>query len=139
MEVIIKDSSIKFIVMLSDITSDFNSTKNNIVSKIGKEISIFLAKNPQYTKKDILGLVHVTDADGCFVADSIVIEDKNINKNEYYHDRILCKEKLKYLVFKNNKAENLKVLSKVNEISLESKYKVPYSIYYMSCNLDHVL
>lgn len=139
MEAVIKDSSIKFIVLRSDITSDYNSTKNNIVNKVEKEINIFLIKNPQYNNEDILGVVHITDTDGCFANDSIVCEDKNINKNEYYDNKILCKEKSKYLVSKNNKAENLKVLSKINEIILDSKYKAPYSIYYMSCNLDHVL
>lgn len=139
MEAVIKDSSIKFIVLRSDITSDYNSTKNNIVNKVEKEINIFLIKNPQYNNEDILGVVHITDTDGCFANDSIVFENKNINKNEYYDNKILCKEKSKYLVSKNNKAENLKVLSKVNKIILDNKYIIPYSIYYMSCNLDHVL
>lgn len=139
LEKIITNSTVKFKVMCADITSDFDSTVQNIERRIKKlGVKRFLQENPQFTANDICGIVHIVDLDGAFVPDDIIVEG-NTEDAQYFDDSIICKDKSLFVKSKNNKKDNLVYLSNLSEISIPTGIVVPYSIFYMSCNLDHVL
>jgi hypothetical protein len=139
LEQIVTNSKVKFKVMRADITSDYDSTVNNIERRI-KELGVkrFLTDNPQFSSNDICGIVHIVDLDGAFISDDLVIQGE-VEDAQYYDDKIVCKDREKFLRSKNNKQSNLVHLSSISEISIPYGVVVPYFIFYMSCNLDHVL
>ena len=139
LEKIITDSKVKFKVMRADITSDYDSTVNNIERRI-KELGVkrFLKENSQFSSNDICGIVHIVDLDGAFAPDNIVVEG-DVEDAQYYDDKIVCRDRLQFLKSKNNKEKNLLHLSLLTSISIPNGIVVPYSVFYMSCNLDHVL
>ena len=139
LERIITGSTVKFKVMRADITSDYGSTVDNIEYRIKKfGVRRFLTDNPQFSANDICGIVHIVDLDGAFIADDLVTEGE-VEDVQYYDDKIVCKNREKFLRGKNNKEANLLHLSSISKISIPFGVVVPYSIFYMSCNLDHVL
>lgn len=72
--------------------------------------------------------------DGAFVDNTKVVED--ITKEEVYYSETEIRAKDKQGIEKRNlkKRENLNKMTAKNKI-----WNIPYSVYYMSCNLDHVL
>lgn len=139
LEKIIQGNNVKFKVMHTDITSDYASTKDNIKKRIKEQaVKKFLLENSQFTAGDICGIIHIVDADGVFIPDENI--KQGTEEKPFYDDCfIYCKDIPAYQKTRNNKREILKYLSSINDITIPYGYKVPYSIYYMSCNLDHVL
>ena len=72
--------------------------------------------------------------DGAFVDNTKVVED--ITKEEVYYSETEIRAKDKQGIEKRNlqKRKNLNKMTAKNTI-----WNIPYSVYYMSCNLDHVL
>lgn len=139
LEAIIENKTVKFKVMHTDITSDYDSTVSNIEERIKEQaVRKFLLANHQFTARDICAIVHIVDLDGAFTSDDIVGEDA-IEQALYFDDSIICKNLTEYIRSKNNKMANLLHLIQLSEIKIPYGYIVPYSIYFMSCNLDHVL
>ena len=85
-ERIVINSKVKFKVMRADITSDYDSTVNNIERRI-KELGVkrFLTDNPQFSSNDICGIVHIVDLDGTFISDDLVIQGE-VEDAQYYDD-----------------------------------------------------
>ncbi len=139
MEQIVSGSKVKFKVMRADITSDYDSTVANIERRI-KDLGVkrFLKDNPQFSHNDICGVVHIVDLDGAFAPNDIVVRG-DVENAQYFDDRIVCKNREEFLESKNNKEANLIHLSSLSKIKIPNGVVVPYSIFYMSCNLDHVL
>lgn len=139
LEKIITSSTVKFKIMRTDITSDFKSTVKNIENRIKSHgVMRFLQENPQFTVNDICGIIHIVDLDGAFVPDDVIVEG-NTKDVQYFDNSIICKNRSLFIKSKNNKKDNLTHLSNISEISISKKTTIPYSIFYMSCNLDHVL
>lgn len=116
-----------------DITSSKGIRLDNIVSKIGTLIKRYAASN-HYTYKDFQEIIHIVDTDGVYSHDSCVIEDVSCEKVMYYTQEIRCNDQ-KAIIQRN------KVKSSILDRLITQKFvwKVSYSVYYMSCNLDHVL
>ncbi|MFA6830570.1 MAG: hypothetical protein WCR67_07740 [Bacilli bacterium] len=93
-----------------------------------------------FTEDDLCGVVHVVDLDGAFTPDEI-IKGADVEKVQYYCDKIEIRseniDKLKFS--RQSKRKILEHLSSIDTIIIPKGKSVPYSIYYMSCNLDHVL
>ena len=138
----IVDKTTKFKVIQSDITSDFYSNPSNIERRIKKKgIKEFLSKNSQFTEKDICGVVHIVDMDGAFASDTLVQKDNTVENVIYEDDKILETDD-KYESFiksRDNKRNNINALLKINSLKLKENHIVSYEMYFMSCNLDHVL
>jgi len=96
-----------------------------------------------YKAKDFLEIVHLVDLDGAFIDDEQVqiktgkekADPKNSSKPYYAKEYIYC-----------NSPENIKKRNKrkrriLDKMILLSKIwrSIPYSTYYFSCNLDHVI
>lgn len=122
---------VQFAVVHGDITSDYEVTKENVVSKIGKLIESVRRKY-SYEWKDFLRIIHIADTDGAFTRDCIM--EKAVESIQYYEDHI------EYF--------NVEEVRKRNERKSEMMFKlyttgkihdVPYRLYFNSCNLEHVL
>ena len=122
-------------VMHRDITSDRGSTPSNIVSAVGNLVKDWASKYG-LKRLDILRVIHITDTDGTYIPDVNVIEDANHNgRPEYTETNIIASPGSKVGERNARKRANLNRLCLIATVW----GSVPYSIYYMSCNLDHVL
>ena len=127
------DETIKFQITSGDITSKLNITPQNCREEINKILLSFLERS-KLRKTDIIKIIHILDVDGIYIPEINIIEDKNIKKFLYTINGIVAPSKEN--VQKRNESkkqivEKLLVTSKINSI--------PYEMYYMSCNLEHVL
>ena len=127
------DETIKFQITSGDITSKLNITPQNCREEINKILLSFLERS-KLRKTDIIKIIHIFDVDGVYIPEINIIEDKNKKKFLYTINGIVAPSKEN--VQKRNESkkqivEKLLVTSKINSI--------PYEMYYMSCNLEHVL
>ena len=127
------DETIKFQITSGDVTSKLNITPQNCREEINKILLSFLERS-KLRKTDIIKIIHILDIDGVYIPEINIIEDKNIKKFLYTINGIVAPSKEN--VQKRNESkkqivEKLLVTSKINSI--------PYEMYYMSCNLEHVL
>ncbi|MBQ3182181.1 MAG: hypothetical protein IJB57_00795 [Clostridia bacterium] len=120
-------------IMYCDITTQSGVTPLNILSKIGDEIRGYAASN-HYKKADFKEIIHLVDTDGAYIPDANVIQDDSADKPIYYLTDIRTKNKVAIERRNKQKRDNVNRVCGVKEI-----WGVPYSVYYMSCNLDHVL
>lgn len=123
---------IRFIVIRGDITSQNGTEPSNVIIKLNsfvkRDMSIYSLK-----KSDILQIIHVIDTDGVFV-DNNRIQYKDTDNIEYTTENIYTKNVDDTIKRNEMKAA---VLNKL--ISTENISGIPYSVYYFSSNLDHVL
>lgn len=76
------------------------------------------------------------DMDGAFVDDSVIIEDETKDKFVYTLESVIVPNRQVAIERNEHKRENLNILSSRTSVMWNN---IPYKIYYMSCNLDHVL
>lgn len=121
-------------VVHGDITSQFGVNAGNIKVKLNAQVKEFEQKNHLKLKEDFAQIIHIVDMDGAFLDENHVIEDSNCDTVKYTESGIYtnCREKI--LSRNERKKQNLSQLRYCKEIR-----RIPYSIYYMSCNLEHVL
>lgn len=128
-----RESSVYVHIMHGDITSRNGVFPNNIILKIAAELKNY-AKSSHFRSKDFWKIIHIVDTDGVFIPDSQIKECEACLKPIYKEDGIYTHSKSDIIKRNRNKRENLSKLRSVNII-----WKIPYKVYYMSCNLDHVL
>lgn len=120
-------------IMRGDITTRKGMNSKNIVAKLGNDVTAF-AKSGHYTAKDFKQIIHIVDTDGSYIPDEHVIEEKNC-KGVYYEADGIHTADVKGIIARNfQKRENLFRLKSNGKV-----WGIPYRVYYMSCNLDHVL
>lgn len=123
----------KFAVVGGDITGDYEvTTKENIESKLEAIINEYINET-KILLSDIHKIIQVIDTDGAFIKDTSIqfhVSDKVL----YTHTKIKTNHVEK--IIKRNKLKK-EVVEKL--IGTESIKGITYEIYYMSCNLDHVL
>ena len=127
------DETIKFQITSGDVTSKLNITPQNCREEINKILLSFLERS-KLRKTDIIKIIYILDIDGVYIPEINIIEDKNKKKFLYTINGIVAPSKENVQRRNENKKqiiEKLLVTSKINSI--------PYEMYYMSCNLEHVL
>lgn len=72
--------------------------------------------------------------DGAFIPDDAIIEDAFATKPIYSEKKKSTQKKMNIENRNKYKRENLNKLSETPSV-----WNIPYQIYYMSCNLDHIL
>lgn len=87
-----------------------------------------------YKESDILQIVHLIDTDGAFIPDNLV-KARTEKGIQYFEDHIETGE-VKYIQGRNQKKSSV-VASLCSTGKMKSK--IPYSIYYFSRNMEHVL
>lgn len=127
---LIFSEEIRFAVIHGDITSNEETEVHNIRSRLNTVVVTFCKKSSML-KKDICQIVHVVDTDGAYLPDNSVDEVPN-TKVVYEDQRIVCSNALNIINRNHKKQSVLNVL-----IGLSAVSKIPYSVYYFSCNLDH--
>lgn len=117
-----------------DITSERTVTPENIVSRIGDLVRGY-AKSNHYKATDFQEVIHLIDTDGAYIPAEAVTEDPHAEKPFYTITEILTSRPAQIIARNNRKSKNM------DRICFLSKVwgKIPYSAYYMSSNLDHVL
>lgn len=121
----------------NDITSDEKTDAKKIVGKINDQLVNWrLRGGHQYIiyPHDIERVVHIIDTDGAFIPDEAVIEDKNIPRIQYNDSDIHTRELARTLKRNKRKTEIVKRLINIKTID-----NLPYSIWFVSCNMDHLL
>ncbi len=121
-------------IMRCDITTESGIEENRVVARVGKAIRGYATQN-HYTVKDFAEIIHIVDTDGAFIPDECVTEDRSIKKIHYSLEGIVAKNRDAIVSRNRQKCANIKVLSGCTHM-LKT---IPYHIYYMSSNLDHVL
>ena len=120
-------------IMHGDITTRKGVRSDNIVAKIGNEVRSY-AKSHHYSWKDFKQIIHIVDTDGAYIPDDKIILDLECEKVLYQSDGIYTSNPSGIVERNKQKVGNLNRLKEVRKI-----WNIPYQIYYMSCNLDHVL
>lgn len=120
-------------IMHGDITTRTGVTPQNIVAKIGNEVRTYATSN-HYKPSDFKQIIHIVDTDAAYLADDKVLEDPECAELSYQDDGIHTSDVRKVISRNKQKTDNLYRIRNCGNI-----WGVPYRVYYMSCNLDHVL
>lgn len=122
---------VQFVVVHGDITSDYNTTVENVVAKVGDLIEGIKSKYG-YRWEDFLRIIHIADTDGAFTKDCI--EEAECEGILYYEDRIECSNTDEVEKRNRHKSEIMYKLCSTGKVR-----DVHYRLYFNSCNLEHVL
>lgn len=132
---IFSSSTVKFQVVHGDIlTRDFISP-DKIMTAVWTQVRGFMGTI--YKKSDICRIVHLTDMDGVYIPDDAVLEEHTMKSSAspYYTETQIQTPNRASIVDRNQrKRKNIDRLSSCSKIA-----EIPYSMYYFSLNLDHVL
>ena len=120
-------------IMHGDITTRKGINSQNIISKVGNEIKAY-AKSHHYKSIDFKQIIHIVDMDAVYLSENKIIEDAEDDRLSYQDDGIHTNNIEKVISRNKQKIDNLFRLKSCGNV-----WGVPYRVYYMSCNLDHVL
>lgn len=128
-------NQVRIKVVHGDITADEDSAPSNIVSSVGGLVKSW-ASRYGLKRQDFLRVIHVADTDGAYISPGNVVEDLGHLGRPLYGDTNIVASPGSRIKERNaRKSANLNRLSSIAAVW----GGVPYSIHYMSCNLDHVL
>lgn len=116
-----------------DITTRSDINPRNIVSRIGDILKQYMTSN-HYKNSDFREIIHIVDTDAVYLPDQAVIYDANADSPIYEDDGIHTANVNGIIARNDIKRQNLLHLRSTNTIR-----QIPYHVYYMSANLDHVL
>lgn len=112
-------------------------TADNIQKALGDIVLNFRKTSGPYNNisvSDIQEIVQITDTDGIFIPKYNVIRDDRYVYSTYFDDCIKINNVDGIIGRNKRKAEIIRKLLKVKQID-----NIPYSLYFASCNMDHVL
>lgn len=127
-------SEVQIHVTHGDLTSRDSVEYDTIIDEINQCIESVEQKY-RYTDEDIVQVIHLIDTDGAFISEDKVLK-ANVEKTRYYTDHI---ETPNELSIKQRNSKKSKLLQKLYLTGKIKEKKIGYRIYYMSCNLEHVL
>lgn len=120
-------------IMHCDITTKNGVNSSNIIKEIANVVKNY-ADRYHFNSSHFKKIIHITDTDGAFCPNNVIKENPSLYNYIYSISQIEVPNK-EYAILRNKqKSLNLLKLIDTKEI-----WKIPYSIYYMSCNLEHVL
>lgn len=131
---IFNNSEVYVHILHCDITTQNGVTTTNIISKIGGIVTEY-AKRNHFSQKHFKEIIHITDTDGAFISDEYVIESAKCVDPFYSTTNIKTKDPTGIRDRNQRKSANLRRLCNSNFVWKN----IPYKVFYMSCNLDHVL
>ena len=127
------ENEVRVYVCRGDITTEKGNKCSNIIKKVNECVKQHMALY-SLRKSDYKEIIQVADMDGAFVPDSAIVEDKNAYKPIYSEKEIRTNHPEGIMKRNAQKRENMNCLITTSTIG-----NIPYHIYYMSSNLDHVL
>ena len=127
--------NIVFSIVGGDLTSDYSSQTINIDKKLVSYIKTAMDRD-KFRKSDIERVVHIVDTDGAFITnENIIYRDTGTDSYIYTSTNIVTKYVEKAIERNKRKSQILNKLSSKKSIFTNLRY----GVYYMSCNLEHVL
>lgn len=128
---------VEFDIMNGDITADYRTKPDTIIGQLGSHIKRHLARN-KLKFDDLIQIILVVDTDGAFIPDDhVIVGERTYRKYPFYlNDSIVTansEEKERIQIRNHRKVSNLKRI-----IFLPKVRKIPFCVYYFSCNMDHV-
>lgn len=120
-------------IMHGDITTRKGINSKNIIAKLGNDVTAF-AKSRHYNASDFKQIIHIIDTDGAYIPDEKIVEETGCERVFYEADGIHTADVKGIIARNSQKRDNLFRLKSSGRI-----WNIPYRVYYMSCNLDHVL
>lgn len=118
-----------------DLTTEPGVDSYNIRGCVGEVVKRYLTRNHYIRKGDLWRVIHLVDTDGTFVPSEVITEDKTLRGPVYSENGISTHWKKGLEARNKQKSKALRALVKTNFI-LDV---VPYRVFFMSCNLEHVL
>lgn len=129
---LLEKEEVHFEITNGDITTRRGTAPANIAAQIGNIVKKYSGRI--FKRSDFLEIVHLIDMDGAFIPDENIIEAETEDLI-YQCDEIHCKNVLSIRTRNHQKQQ---VINRMLEIS-KVWNSIPYSVYYFSCNMDHVL
>ena len=120
-------------VVHGDITSEKTVTPTNIIIKIWDFVKKYLNDN-KFRPSDLKEIIHIVDTDGTYISNKNVVYDAGASNPKYTTEFILTNNKQFVEDRNRRKSLNMNRLHGLGTIR-----EIPYRLFYMSCNLDHVL
>lgn len=125
-----------FSVVNGDVTSENSTKPNTIRNKIGECIRVAMNKD-KFRRENIEMIIHLVDIDGVYIPNDNIVNNNTV-KLVYNVDNIETNDVSSIIDRNEKKSQILNCLSTMTTM-YKGKNSVPYRMYYMSCNLDHVL
>lgn len=120
-------------VMRKDITTEKGVGPSNIVSVLGNVVRLY-AKENHFVKSHFQEIIHLVDMDGAYIPDENVAEDTGCGKPLY------CPDQIRTANSEGIRLRNLQKRQNLDRLCAQASiWGLPYHVYFMSCNLDHVL
>ena len=127
------DSDIFIAIVHGDVTTQGNTNRSTIKIKVANILKKYL-RSEHFKVSDIRRIIHLVDTDGAFVPKAAIKQVASCRKTIYSIDSISTENKTKLEQRNHQKSRCLIELSKTRDIM-----DIPYSVHFMSCNLEHVL
>lgn len=129
------DRDIRFEIVSGDITSDRHSTTQNILKKLYEPIKK-VKDTYKFRESDFEQIIHLVDTDGAYIPDSNILGSPIPPKFTTYYaaDCILSVHPGAIKQRNDQKRQLLNLLINTSQI-----HAIPYRVFYLSCNLEHVL
>ena len=130
---IFDDAQVFVHITWGDVTTQKDSTPANILVKIGNMINSYASSN-HFSKKLFREVIHIVDTDGAYIPDNAVNYDCSAEHPRYSLTTIQTVNPKAIIQRNNIKNQCLDKMA-----SAKTVCGISYHVYYMSCNLDHVL
>lgn len=129
---IFQSDDVRFHVVHGDMTSDWSVSVSNAIKTVNNHIELE-RKRYGFEKKDIIKVIHLVDTDGTFVPSDKIIFNTT-KEMQYFSDRIESTVPEKVVDRNKRKSQVLCRLYSTSKVGT-----IPYSVFYFSRNLEHVL
>lgn len=130
---LITSENVEFQITCGDITTRDGVNPSNVVGEVVKAIKLF--SGDIYRPGNFAEIIHLVDMDGAYIDDSCIQVVKDCKKFLYTEKVIQTDSYEKAAKRNEQKRKNTDKLLSVNKVWKT----IPYRMYYMSANLDHVL
>ena len=127
-------NTVRVKVIHGDITTEKLVNSSNILNHVVEIVKQSL-KEYKLHKTDLLRVIHLVDTDGAYIPDSAVVFDEKADKPIYSTMQIKTTHPERLIQRNLQKKANLTKLHSAKNIWGD----IPYSVFYLSCNLEHAL
>ncbi len=138
---LLNNGQVEFAVLSGDITTRKGISISNAAAKVGDIVRNYASRT--FRASDFLEVVHLVDMDGAYISDDRVAlktedtpKDPSKPQRPYYSNEQIYTNNIESILQRNHQKAD--ILDKLIEIDKVWK-TIPYSIYYFSCNLDHIM
>ena len=129
---LLENADVRFHVLGGDICYKYHITADNAARSVMRSVNGFLQRY-RLKKSDILCIVHIIDTDGAFIPPERVI--RGGTENAHYKET--CIETLSVDSLRSRNEQKKMAANALSALSHVDK--IPYSFYYFSRNIEHVL